>query len=554
MALPSDEIKKGAQRAPHRSLLKALGLGDDEIGRPFIGVANSFNEIVPGHMHLQSVTAAVKDGIRAAGGVPFEFGSIGVCDGIAMNHDGMKYSLASREIIADGVEAMARAHAFDGLVLVPNCDKIVPGMLMAAMRVNIPSIVVSGGPMLAGEVDGQKVDLHDVFEAVGAGIAGKVDAARLKALEDAACPGCGSCAGLFTANSMNCLTEALGLALPGNGTIPAVHAGRLRLARETGKRVMALVAQGVRPLAIVGETAVKNALALDSAMGCSTNTVLHLAAIANEAGVGFDLATINDITAATPHLCSLSPAGTYHMEDLYRAGGVEALMKTLIDAGKLDGSAASVTGGTIGEAVAGAKVSDDDIIRSIDNAYHPTGGLAVLFGNLAPAGCVVKESAVDEKMLSHRGPAMVFESEEELVGAVEEGKIKTGSVLVIRYQGPRGAPGMPEMLTPTAVIAGAGLDRDVALITDGRFSGATRGASIGHVSPEAAAAGPIALVREGDEIEIDIPGRSLNLLVDEEELKQRAAATKIAEPAYGSGYLSRYVKLVQGAEQGAVLR
>lgn len=554
MSLPSEEVKKGAARAPHRALLKALGLSDKEMERPFIGVANSFNEIIPGHTHLRTITDAVKAGIWDAGGVPFEFGGIGVCDGIAMNHEGMKYSLASRELIADGVETMARAHAFDGLVLVPNCDKIVPGMLMAAVRLNLPAIVVSGGPMLAGEVDGRKVDLHDVFEAVGAGIAGELDEGKLKALEDAACPGCGSCAGLFTANSMNCLSEALGMALPGNGTRPAVHAGRLRLARESGRRAVALVAEDLKPRKIVGQAAIANALAVDSAMGCSTNTVLHVAAIATEAGAEFNLAAINEITAKTPHLCSLSPAGTHHMEDLYHAGGVEALMKTLVDAGKLDGTAASVAGGTIAAAVANARVSNAGVIRDIDTAYSPTGGLAVLFGNLAPAGCVVKESAVDKEMLTHRGPARVFASEEELVGAAEDGTIKPGSVLVIRYQGPVGAPGMPEMLTPTSIIAGAGLDCEVALITDGRFSGATRGASIGHVAPEAARGGPIALVREGDEIEIDIPGRRLSLLIGEEEFAKRAAALKVAEPAYGTGYLSRYVKLVQGAERGAVLK
>lgn len=553
MALPSDEIKKGAARAPHRSLLKALGLSDREMERPFIGVANSFNEVIPGHLHLRSITDAVKAGIWEGGGVPFEFGGIGVCDGIAMNHEGMRFSLASRELIADGVETMARAHAFDGLVLVPNCDKIVPGMIMAAVRLNIPAIVVSGGPMLAGEVDGDKVDLHDVFEAVGAGLTGKADEQRLASLEDSACPGCGSCAGLFTANSMNCLSEALGLALPGNGSVPAVYAGRIRLARATGRRAVELVSEGLRPRDIVNQTAVANALAVDSSMGCSTNTILHVAAIAWEAGIDFDLGGVNGITAATPHLCSLSPSGAYHMEDLYHAGGVEALMKTLLDAGKLDGGALSVSGGTIADAVAGARVIKPDVIRGVDSAYHPTGGLAVLFGNLAPAGSVVKEAAVDPGMLEHRGPAVVFESEAELVAAVEKGAIEPGSVIVIRYQGPRGAPGMPEMLTPTAVIAGAGLDREVALITDGRFSGATRGASIGHVSPEAFDGGPIALVNDGDEIEIDIRGRRLNLLVDDGELQKRASSFKAPGLKYTTGYLARYVKLVRGAERGAVL-
>jgi len=521
---------------------------------PFIGVANSYNQVIPGHAHLQSVVEAVKSGIWAAGGVPFEFGGIGVCDGLAMNHEGMRFSLASREIIADEVEVMSRAHAFDGLVLVPNCDKIVPGMMMGALRVNIPAIVVSGGPMMAGEVDGRKVDLHDVFEAVGSALTGAMSEEELYQVETCACPGCGSCAGLFTANSMNCLTEALGLALPGNGTIPAVDAARLRLAREAGRRSVELVAEGLRPRDIVDSRAIANALAVDSSMGCSTNTVLHLGAIAYEAGVGFDLARVNEITAATPHLISLSPAGAYHMEDLHRAGGVAAIMKTLLDAGRLDAGAASVSGVTIGEAVAGARVSDSDVIRRVEEAHHQQGGLAVLFGNLAPRGAVVKESAVDAQMLSHRGQAAVFESEAELVASIEQGAIEPGSVVVIRYQGPRGGPGMPEMLTPTAAIAGAGLDREVALITDGRFSGATRGASIGHVSPEAFDGGPIALVRDGDEIEIDIPARRLELLVDAAELERRAGEWSPVEPRYTSGFLGRYVKLVHGADEGAVVK
>lgn len=553
MTLRSDEITKGITRAPQRSLLKALGLGEREMGLPFIGVANSFNEVIPGHTGLRQVTEAVKAGIWAGGGVPFEFGGIGVCDGLAMNHEGMRFSLASREIIADEIEVMSRAHAFDGLVLVPNCDKIVPGMMMGALRVNIPSIVVSGGPMLAGDLNGKAVDLHDVFEAVGAALTGNLDEAGLRSVEDCACPGCGSCAGLFTANSMNCLTEALGLALPGNGSIPAVYAERLRLARETGRRAVQLALDDIKPRDIVDTRAISNALTLDSAMGCSTNTVLHIAAIAHEAGVDFDLTSINGITANTPHLCSLSPAGVHHMQDLYRAGGVQALMKVLLDASKLDGAAASVSGSDIATAVAGARVMDQDVIRGVDTAYHATGGLAVLFGNLAPNGAVVKESAVLPEMLRHRGPAQVFEDEPQLVKAIEQGKIVAGAVVVIRYQGPRGGPGMPEMLTPTAAIAGAGLDHTVALITDGRFSGATRGASIGHVSPEAFAGGPVALVREGDEIEIDIPGRSLNLLVDEAEFAARAADWQPREPRYSSGYLARYVKLVHGAERGAIV-
>lgn len=551
--MKSDDIKKGITRAPHRSLLRALGLGDRELGLPFIGVANSFNEIIPGHLHLRSVTEAVKQGIWAAGGVPFEFGGIGVCDGLAMNHEGMRFSLASRELVADEIEVMARAHAFDGLALVPSCDKVVPGMIMAALRVNIPAIVVSGGPMLAGDFDGQKIDLHNVFEAVGAALTGKISEEEVMRMESCACPGCGSCAGLFTANSMNCLTEALGLALPGNGTIPAVQAARIRLARETGRRAVELTLEGLKPRDIVDSRAVINALAVDSSMGCSTNTALHIAAIAHEAQVGFSLAEVNEITARTPHLCSLSPAGVHHMEDLDRAGGVQALMKTLLDAGKLDGSALTVSGRKLVDQLAGARVADPAVIRSIDNAYHPTGGLAALFGNLAPNGSVVKESAVLPEMLRLRGPALVFESEQEVEDALEEGKIKPGCVVVIRYQGPKGGPGMPEMLTPTAAIAGAGLDHSVALITDGRFSGATRGASIGHVSPEAFDGGPIALVREGDEIEIDIPGRTLNLMVDDKELAARAAVWEPREPRYQTGFLSRYVKLVHGAERGAVV-
>ncbi len=553
MALPSEAIKKGITKAPHRSLLKALGLNDSDLERPFIGVANSFNEIIPGHLHLRQIADAVKAGIWAAGGVPFEFGGIGVCDGIAMNHEGMRFSLASRELIADEIEVMARAHAFDGLVLIPNCDKIIPGMIMGALRLNIPAIVASGGPMLAGERGGAKVDLHDVFEAVGAYITGKIGDDELAELEGCACPGCGSCAGLFTANSMNCLTEALGMALPGNGTIPAVFAERVRLARRSGERAVALVSEGLKPRDVIGEKAVANALAVDSSMGCSTNTALHLAAIAHEAGAGFDLRKVNEITAQTPHLTSLSPAGMHHMEDLYRAGGVQALMKELLDAGKLDGSALSVAGGTIAGQAAGARVLDAQVIRPVDSPYHETGGLAVLFGNLAPAGAVVKESAVLPGMLKHTGKAAVFESELALVEAIEHGAVKPGSVVVIRYQGPKGGPGMPEMLTPTSAIAGAGLDQQVALITDGRFSGATRGASIGHVSPEAFTGGPIALVEDGDEIEIDIPGRSLNLLVDEQVLKARAASWQQPEPRYQSGFLSRYVKLVHGAEEGAVV-
>lgn len=552
MPLPSDEIKKGITKAPHRALLKALGLNDSDLERPFIGVANSFNEVIPGHLQLRSVAAAAKDGIWAAGGVPFEFGGIGVCDGLAMNHEGMRFSLASRELIADEIEVMAKAHAFDGLVLIPNCDKIIPGMMMGALRVNVPTIMISGGPMMAGELEGEKIDLSSVFEAVGAALTGKISEAQLNRIESCACPGCGSCSGLFTANSMNCLTEVLGLGLPGNGTVPAVDAARIRLARRAGERIVALVSERLRPLDVVTPVAIRNALAVDSAMGCSTNTVLHLAAIARTVGLDFDLSEINEITARTPHLCSLRPAGSYHMEDLDRAGGVQAIMKVLLDAGKIDGSAVTISGVTVAEQVQGAVVRDADVIRSVANAYRQTGGLAVLFGNLAPNGAVVKESAVLPEMLEHRGKALVFENEPDLVAAIEDGGISPGAVVVIRYQGPKGGPGMPEMLTPTSAIAGAGLDREVALITDGRFSGATRGASIGHISPEAFEGGPIALIENGDEIEIDIPGRIINLLVDEAEIERRAAAWSAPEPRYQTGFLSRYVKLVHGANEGAV--
>ena len=550
----SDEIKQGLLRAPHRSLLRALGVSDGEMERPFIGVANSFNEIVPGHMHLRSIVEAVKAGVRHAGGVPFEFGVMGICDGLAMNHEGMNFALPSREIIADAVESMARAHAFDALVLVPSCDKIVPGMLMAAVRLNVPTVVVSGGPMLAGrDHEGNALDLNTIFEAVGQHMAGKIDDAELTALECAVCPTCGSCSGLFTANSMNCLTEVLGLGLPGNGTVPAVYSERLRLAKRAGETVMRVLGDDLRPRDIVTDAAVGNALAADAALGCSTNTVLHLAAIATEAGLGFPLQRINDITARTPHVCALAPVGVHHMEDLYRAGGIQALCRQLIDAGLMDGAARTVVG-SLAEAVHGARVLDPQVIRPQDEPYHNSGGLAVLFGNLAPNGAVVKESAVDHSMLHHEGPAQVFECEADAVAAIAAGEIRSGSVVVIRNVGPKGAPGMPEMLTPTSALAGRGLDREVALITDGRFSGASRGAAIGHVAPEALAGGAIGLVREGDRIGIDIPGRSLTLNVSEEEIARRRAAQPAPEPRRGvSGYLARYVKLVSGAEKGAVL-
>jgi len=551
----SDEIKRGVARAPHRSLLRALGISDAEMEKPFIGVANAFSEVVPGHVHLRSIVDAVKAGVRGAGGVPLEFGVMGICDGIAMNHLGMNYSLPSRELIADTVESMTIAHAFDALVLVPTCDKIVPGMLMAAMRLNVPAVMVGGGPMLAGHLDGRTIDLNSVFEAVGRHQAGTLDDEGLKAIECGACPTCGSCSGMFTANSMNCLAEVIGMALPGNGTIPAPYSERLRFAKDAGAKVMDVLAADLKPRDLLTEAAVGNALAADASLGCSTNTVLHLAAIATEAGLEFDLQSINDVAARVPHICKLAPAGAHHMEDLYRAGGVQAVMKQLIDAGLMDGSALSVAGGTVGEAVAGARVVDDDVIRPLDGAYHATGGLAVLFGNLAPNGAVVKEGAVADEMLRHSGPAQVFESEKDAVAAIADGAIRTGSVVVIRGEGPKGAPGMPEMLSATSMLAGQGRDKDVALLTDGRFSGATRGAAIGHVAPEAFAGGLIGLVQEGDPISIDIPARTLTLDVPEDEIARRRAAQPPITPRAGvTGYLARYVKLVSGAEKGAVLQ
>jgi len=550
----SDEIKHGVARAPHRSLLRALGVTDAEMERPFIGVANSFSEVVPGHVHLRTIVDAVKAGVRAGGGVPFEFGVMGICDGIAMNHRGMLYSLPSRELIADTVESMTVAHAFDALVLVPCCDKIVPGMLMAAMRLDVPAVMVGGGPMLAGRVDDQALDLSSVFEAVGQHQAGSIDDAGLRAVECGACPTCGSCSGMFTANSMNCLAEVVGMALPGNGTIPAVYSERIRLAKESGARVMDVLARDLRPRQILTQAAVGNALAADASLGCSTNTVLHLAAIATEAGLPFDLDQINRVAAGVPHICRIAPAGNHHMEDLYHAGGIQAVMARLIDAGLMDGSALSVAGGTVGEAVAHARVLDETVIRPLDDPWHVTGGLAVLFGNLAPNGAVVKEGAVADEMLRHRGPARVFESEAEAVLAIGARDIADGSVVVIRGEGPKGAPGMPEMLSATSMLAGQGRDKDVALITDGRFSGATRGAAIGHVAPEAAAGGPIAAVRDGDAISIDIPARTLTLELPEEEIARRLAERRPAPRDGVAGYLARYVRLVSGAEKGAVLQ
>jgi dihydroxy-acid dehydratase len=552
----SDNVKKGIERAPHRSLFKAIGYTDMEIQRPLIGVANAANTIIPGHAHLDGIAQAVKNGIYMAGGTPIEFGTIGVCDGIAMNHTGMKYSLGSREIIADSVEIMAMAHAFDALVLIPNCDKIVPGMLMAAARLNLPTIVVSGGPMLAGDhpsQPGTRVDLITVFEAVGAVKSGKMTESELSAIEDAACPTCGSCSGMFTANSMNCLTEAIGLGLPGNGTIPAVMSARIRLAKQAGMQSVALAKTGLTPDRIMTPQAFRNALTVDMALGCSTNTVLHLTAIAHEAGVPMDLDMINEISRQTPHLCSLSPGGRHHIQDLQRAGGIPAVMKTLADAGLIDLTVQTVTGQSLGENLSGAAVRDDEVIRPLTRPYHAVGGLAVLFGNLAPDGCVVKQSAVREEMLQHEGPARVFDTEEDASQAIMEGAIHKGDVVVIRYEGPRGGPGMREMLTPTSAIAGMGLDAHVALLTDGRFSGGTRGASIGHVSPEAMQGGPIALVKEGDRIAIDIPAKAITLKVDENELTRRRKDWQAPEPRITSGYMARYAKLVSSAAQGAIV-
>ncbi len=549
-------MKSGASRAPHRSLLKALGLSDREIASPLIGIVNSANTIIPGHVHLERIVEAVKAGVRSAGGTPMEFSVIGVCDGLAMGHKGMKYSLASRELIADSIEVMAMAHPFDALVMVPNCDKIVPAMLMAAARINIPTIVVSGGAMLAGKVPGKggAIDLTTVFEAVGAHSSGMMSDAELLECEDKACPTCGSCSGMFTANSMNCLTEALGMALPGNGTIPAVYSERDRLAKESGYKIMELYEKQLKPLDIMNEAAFENALAVDMALGCSTNSMLHLPAIAHEAKVKLDIFMANEVSKRTPNLCSLAPAGPHHIEDLYQAGGVMAVMKELNKKNLIRKEAITVGGTTIGEQVEKAQNYNQSVIRPIDHPYSTTGGIAVLKGNLAPNGAVVKRSAVDPEMLKHTGPARVFESEEEVSQAIYSQQIKKGDVVVIRYEGPKGGPGMREMLGPTSAIAGMGLDKEVALITDGRFSGATRGASIGHISPEAAEGGPIAFVREGDLIEIDIDGGEINLLVDEATLAKRREGFKAPEPPIKEGYLGRYARQVTSASTGAVFK
>ena len=550
----SDAMKKGLEKAPHRSLFKAMGLTDEEIRRPMVGIANSANEIIPGHIHLDKIAQAVKAGVRLAGGTPIEFSTIGVCDGIAMNHEGMKYSLCSRELIADSVEIMAKAHPFDGLVMIPNCDKIVPGMLMAALRLNIPTIVVSGGPMLAGRLGGRVIDLVTVFEGVGGVKAGRLAEEELARMEDCACPGCGSCAGMFTANSMNCLTEALGLGLPGNGTIPAVAAARYRLAKEAGMQIMRLIDKSITPREIATQEAFENAIAVDMALGCSTNTVLHVPAIAREAKIDLSLESFNKISARVPHLCSLSPAGPHRLEDLDAAGGVQAVMARLAAAKLIHSKVLTVTGKPLGQNLKGVQVRDPEVIRTFARAYHSEGGIAILFGNLAPEGGVVKQSAVAPEMLVNDGKARVFESEEEATDAILGGKIRKGDVVVVRYEGPKGGPGMREMLTPTSAIVGMGLGNDVALITDGRFSGGTKGAAIGHVSPEAADGGLIALVEEGDIIEINIPAKRLNLKVPAAEIKRRRKSWRPPEPKIKEGYAYRYSKMVSSGAKGAVYK
>ncbi len=550
----SDAIKLGPGKAAQRSLLKALGLTDEEIKRPIIGVVSAQNEIIPGHMNLDKITEAVKKGILVAGGTPLVIPSIGVCDGIAMGHEGMKYSLVTRELIADSIECMAKAHAFDALVFIPNCDKIVPGMVMAALRINIPSVVVSGGPMLAGRHKGKDISLTTMFEAVGSYENGTIDEKELCDLENSACPTCGSCSGMFTANSMNCLCEVLGIALPGNGTIPAVYSERLRLAKSAGMAVMDVLKKNIRPRDIINERSIMNALKADMALGCSTNSVLHITAIANEAKVEMNLDIINDLSSKTPDLCKLAPASDVHIEKLYAAGGIPAVLSELAKKDILDLDCITVTGKTIGENIKGVTVSDYDVIRPIDKPYSETGGIAILRGNLAPDGAVVKRAAVLPKMLVHEGPARVFNSEEEANAAIFSRKIKPGDVIVIRYEGPKGGPGMREMLQATAAIAGMGLDDSVALITDGRFSGATRGASIGHVSPEAASGGVIGLIEDGDIISIDINNCKLEVKLSDEEIEERRKNFKPLEPKVTEGYLARYAKLVSSAAEGAILK
>lgn len=550
----SDEIKKGPFRAWHRSLLKAAGYSDEDLARPIIGIANSQNEIVPGHTNLDSITEAVKAGIWAAGGMPVEFPTIGICDGIAMGHAGMRYPLASREHIADSVEIMTEAHRFDGLVLVPNCDKIVPGMLMAAVRMNIPAIVVSGGPMLAGRYKGKDIDVSYVGECQGSYAAGKMGLEELSKIEDSGCPTCGSCSGMFTANTMNCLTEAMGMALPGNGTIPAVYVARIRLAKQAGRQIVQLVEQNIRPLDIITMESLKNAIVVDVALGGSTNTVLHLPAIAYEAGLEINLEIFNEISDKTPHLCNMSPAGPHHLQDLYEAGGVSAVMKELARKKLINTGVMTVGLKTVGQVIENACIERDDVIRTVDNPWHATGGIAILAGNLAPEGAAVKRTAVAPEMWKHVGPARVFDLEEDAQKAIYSGAIKEGDVVVIRYEGPKGGPGMREMLIATSALVGMGLDKNVAIITDGRFSGATRGPAIGHISPEAAEGGPIALLQDGDIIEIDINAKKLEVHLSQEELEQRKLNWCPPKPKVEKGYLYHYSKLASSASKGAVFK
>ena len=550
----SDLMKKGIERAPHRSLMKAMGYTNEEISRPLIGIAHAHNEIIPGHIHLDKILEAVKTGVRMAGGTPIAFGTIGVCDGIAMNHTGMKYSLASREIIADSVEIMAQAHPFDALVMIPNCDKVTPGMLMAMLRVNIPAVMVSGGPMLTGRFQGKDVHLVSVFEGVGRVKANNMTEEELCELEDSACPGCGSCAGMFTANSMNCLTEAIGLGLPGNGTIPAVAAARIRLAKQAGMAVLNLLDKNIRPRDIATVKAFENAMAVDMALGCSTNTVLHVPAIAKEAGVELTLDLFNAVSEKAPHLCSLIPGGPHSLQQLDEAGGVPAVISELAKKKIIHTDVMTITGATMGENLARVKVHDHEIIRSLANPYHAKGGIAVLYGNLAPDGAVVKQSAVADEMQVHEGPARVFNSEAEAQSAILGREIIAGDVVVIRYCGPKGGPGMPEMLSPTSAIIGMGLGKSVALLTDGRFSGGTQGACLGHISPEAAEGGPIGLVKEGDIISINIPAKKIELKVDAVEMKKRRQEWQAPKPNITSGYVARYAKLVTSGSTGAVLK
>ena len=559
MSKISDNVTKGIEKAPMRSLCYAMGYTKEELERPLVGIVSAHSEIVPGHTHLDKIADAVKAGVRMAGGTPIMVPAIGVCDGIAMGHEGMKYSLPSRELIADSVETMALAHQFDALVLVPNCDKIVPGMLMGALRVNIPTVVCSGGPMMSGVVDGKEVSLSKIFEAVGARVADIIDDEDLREVEENVCPGCGSCSGMYTANSMNCLCEAIGIALPGNGTVPAITGKRIMLAKRAGMAVMELLEKDIKPKDIINEKSVRNALACDMALGCSTNTVLHLLAIANEAGIDVDLNLFNEVSEKTPNLCHLAPAGDTHMHDLDRAGGLPAVMAELNKKGLIDISLFTVNGKTVGENIDGKFIKDNNAIKSIDKPYSETGGLAALFGNIAKEGCVVKKSAVAEEMLVHSGPARVFDSEDDAIKSIYAGEIKAGDVVVIRYEGPKGGPGMREMLNPTSALAGMGLDKSVALITDGRFSGASRGASIGHVCPEAASGGEIGLICEGDIIDIDIPNHSINVKLTDDEFKKRreirdASAVNPRAKAQRRGWLARYAELVGPASKGAVMK